>query len=111
MAIYFIQEEASGYIKIGFTAGPVLHRLSNLQSGNPSQLILLLTLEGGQERESSLHRQFGYFRERGEWFQPVWMLLGFIYDHAEDSLTEPQEPFDPLGLWKAIKRRGKRRAV
>lgn len=66
--IYFIRDEAIGFIKIG-TAGDPARRLAALQTGNPHPLALIGVLPGGPAEEKRLHRQFGWAQARGEWFR------------------------------------------
>jgi hypothetical protein len=46
--IYFVHDEAAGFIKIGLTCD-VLRRLSELQCGNPHVLRLLGDMSGDAE--------------------------------------------------------------
>ena len=69
--IYFIRDESTQHIKIGYTAGHGEKRLRDLQTGCPGQLMLLLHLEGLRQHETAWHKRFASARERGEWFRPV----------------------------------------
>ena len=73
--IYFIRDEATQLIKIGFTAADVENRLRTLQTGCPGKLVLLLHMEGSEQDEAAWHERFVDARERGEWFTPVPELL------------------------------------
>lgn len=91
--IYFIQDQGTLFIKIGFSAEPAERRLAALQTGNPSGLVLLLTLPGERAAESHLHQRFAFARERGEWFRPMPDILAFMLDAARGSLLlPPDEP-------------------
>src|SRR5262245_20648337 len=85
--IYFIRDEATQYIKIGFTAGDSEDRLSDLQTGCPGRLVLLLEMEGSKQLETAWHERFAGARERGEWFRPVPELLQAI-DDVKASIEE-----------------------
>lgn len=78
--IYFIRDEATQHIKIGFTAGDGEKRRSDLQAACPGQLVLLLQMEGSRKHETAWHERFSSARERGEWFRPVPKLLQAIED-------------------------------
>lgn len=86
MAVYFIQDSATGFIKIGHTAN-AWHRMSKIQSDCPGQLTMLALEEGGEPREAELHQRFAQSRERGEWFSPTLALRTYIAE-----LGEPQRP-------------------
>lgn len=73
--IYFIRDEETQFVKIGFTAGDGEDRLRDLQTGCPGELVLLLQMEGSQQEETAWHERFAGARERGEWFRPVPELL------------------------------------
>jgi hypothetical protein len=65
LCTYFIQEGRGGAIKIGKARG-LQKRLRHLQTGNSSELHLLLVLEGDYERDA--HLIWWEHRIRGEWF-------------------------------------------
>src|SRR5258708_4315485 len=73
--IYFIRDEATLFIKIGFTDGEVEARLQALQTGCPGVLVVLFHIEGSEQDETAWHERFANVRERGEWFRPVPELL------------------------------------
>lgn len=68
MAVYFIQDTHSRFIKIGHAADP-LKRLASLQTASPHGLELLGTVAGGPKEEALLHELFERFHHRGEWFR------------------------------------------
>ncbi len=76
--IYFIQDEATFHIKIGFTDGKPKDRLTALQTGCPSRIVLLASIEGDREKEKSLHARFAAHRVVGEWFNPSPALISFL---------------------------------
>ena len=69
--IYFVQEGATGAVKIGFTTWEVHKRISMLQVGSSHHLILRKAMVGTAFRERDLHREFAEHRIRGEWFRPA----------------------------------------
>lgn len=78
--IYFIQNEATQAIKIGFSDNPV-KRLASLQTGSAEQLVMIATMPGGFTEERILHERFEEFRLFGEWFSscnPNDTVLEFV---------------------------------
>jgi hypothetical protein len=75
--IYFIRDEETLRIKIGFTAGDGEDRLRDLQTGCPGRLVLLFQMEGSKQEEKAWHQRFASarVRDRGEWFYPVPELM------------------------------------
>lgn len=57
--------------KIGVTSGDVNKRLSQLQTGNPYKLSVVYVFESkySNKVESYLHKRFGTFNVRNEWFE------------------------------------------
>lgn len=90
--IYFIQDSGTLFIKIGFTDSDPMDRLKALQTGCPSQLVLLWSCDGDISAEGSLHCRFADARDRGEWFRPVPELLRFI-------IAESSKPKKPLPVY------------
>jgi hypothetical protein len=76
--IYFIQNEISKAIKIGFSDSPI-RRLVSLQTATPDPLVLLATTDGGFKEEQILHQRFEDFRLAGEWFS---------HENPNDSIPE-----------------------
>ena len=75
MSVYFIRH--NGYIKIGKSVDP-WKRLASLQTAHHEPLEMLAIMPGSEDLEHGLHRAFGQFMERGEWFQENAQLLAFI---------------------------------
>jgi hypothetical protein len=69
MPVYFIRERRDGYVKIGVSS-EVRRRLSQLQTGSPTDLELMGWLKSRDDYglESRLHREYGAYKIRGEWF-------------------------------------------
>ena len=78
--IYFIQEDRTGPIKIGYTSRTAKSRLDSLQTGNARQLYLIKEIEGTEEEVQEIYTQFKHIRMKGEWFQPTMDLMVFIND-------------------------------
>ena len=85
--VYFIQEEETGRIKIGFSENP-FQRLKELQTGNSSKMTLIGQIEGGADEENNIHREFAEerIRENGEWFRPSERLTNYIKQRIEKSV-------------------------
>lgn len=96
--IYFIQDEVTTHIKIGFTDHPPEDRVAQLQTGSPSKLVLLASCVGDRSTEDELHERFKDARVHGEWFRPVPALLQFIIagSHA------PPVDFIPTGDYEVV---------
>lgn len=68
--VYYIRDTRTNYIKIGRTDGDPEDRLSCLQVGNPSELIIVKLIECDDSiaLERELHKKYAEFHIRGEWF-------------------------------------------
>jgi len=79
---------ADGKLKIG-TSSNVEKRFDTLQTSASVKLTLLLTLPGGTELETTLHRRFAHLRESGEWFTYADEIRYFVEGAAfyKSSLT------------------------
>ena len=67
MAVYFIKDESTGFVKIGYSDKPN-KRLKSLQTSSANKLTLVHAVEGDKALESALHTRFATHRVRGEWF-------------------------------------------
>lgn len=67
MAVYFIKDEATGFVKIGYSNNPQ-KRLKSLQTSSANKLTLIEAIEGNKKLEETLHTTFAEHRVRGEWF-------------------------------------------
>ncbi|MDA5279908.1 GIY-YIG nuclease family protein [Streptomyces sp. Isolate_45] len=63
---YLIAMDGHDAVKIGRTNQPPLQRLAALQTGNPSRLEVVLTVDG--DWEGTLHHALRESRLSGEWF-------------------------------------------
>ncbi len=77
MAVYFIQNQKTGHIKIGKSIA-VNKRLNGLSREVGDPLELLGVIEGYSDLEYKLHSQFQDIRIHGEWFMNSPELLEFI---------------------------------
>ena len=73
-AVYFVQSEDGGPIKIG-RAEDVAHRLLQLQTSRPDKLVLLAAAPATFDEERRIQEAFAQHRVKGEWFSPVPGLL------------------------------------
>ena len=96
--VYFIQEEETGRIKIGFSEKNPNQRLSDFQTGNSNKLILLGYIEGTYQDESNLHKEFSKERIRieNEWFESSSRLVNRIKDLLEKSLDDKKSSIEDL---------------
>lgn len=76
-AIYFIQPENGGSVKIG-RAEDVAKRLVQMQTSRPDKLVVVAAAPGTYEDERRLHDAFADSRDRGEWFTPDDGLTALI---------------------------------
>jgi len=93
--IYFIREE-DGPIKIGYTGNSIKSRLSQLQTSNAKQLLVLTTAKGDIKDEKMLHARFSPYHITGEWFEPSKELLDYIYPLSSkiQELIKVEFPID-----------------
>lgn len=75
--MYFIRAGREGPVKIGWASSQANagKRLSALQTGSPTRLILVGLRPGSQADEKALHERFRQHRIGGEWFWPHSELL------------------------------------
>lgn len=99
--IYFIQDQESLSIKIGYTGGSSEGRLKALQTGNGSRLVLLGEVPGDEAAERQLHERFRQSRMVGEWFRPTPDVLAYILRHAKPPGPPAGVcvPRDPCSVW------------
>lgn len=103
--VYFIQMGGhDGPIKIGWTDGNPLSRLSAIGTGNPHDLALIAIIpDAARSLEGQLHREFRNDRVRGEWFAASPRLLDYIARNGRPF----KERFGSL----PARRRGRRRVA
>jgi len=94
--VYFIQQDKSGPIKIGFSANPV-YRLRELQSGNPFELKIVGVIGNATASlETEMHNKFWHIRMCGEWFEPRDELIDFIKTYCNDLINGKLKMFSLL---------------
>lgn len=95
-SIYYIGCSQTEAVKIGFTAGKPEARLSALQTGSPTKLVLIATHRGTIEDERKLHAQFEADRRRGEWFnlseELVMHMMAVVWLGAVDCSKRGSRP-------------------
>jgi hypothetical protein len=96
--VYFIQEEESGNIKIGFSEKHPKGRLKDFQTGNSNKLTLVGYIEGTYKDESNLHKEFSKERIRkgNEWFESSPRLKERIKELLEESLEDKKDRIEVL---------------
>ena len=96
--VYFIQEEETDHIKIGFSEKHPKGRLKDFQTGNSNKLILLGFLEGTYQDETNLHQEFyeERIREENEWFRLSTRLKDRIKELLENSLEDKKSGIEDL---------------
>ena len=67
--VYIVRAVGTNYYKIGHTSRPIRHRLSELQNGNPLDLVLVASWSADEEAEREMHSLFAPYHTRGEWFE------------------------------------------
>lgn len=94
MYLYAIQDQSTGYIKLGYSSNPQ-SRLRELQTGNSGALQLIHTAMVRPDRvkklERQLHFELGHHRVRGEWFdltesRAVGMIDYCIIRYEDDDM-------------------------
>jgi hypothetical protein len=93
--IYFLRDELTKFIKIGFTDRPLDERIRELQTGCAGNLVAIFSMEGTEADEKAWKQRFAKCRSRrgGEWFRPVPKLLLAIYELKIQKLEEENEAF------------------
>lgn len=99
MAVYFIQDAATGLIKIGFAEDP-WKRFSKIQSDCPSIVEILAIEDGGLDREAYLHATYSAARSRGEWFNPASDLMAYIAHLGVPA--KPKAKRKTRGFWNGF---------
>jgi hypothetical protein len=70
--VYIIQQkDVPDLFKIGKTKRDPKRRLKELQTGNPTELVIVYTIQSKNmhKLESSLHKKYEHSRVHGEWFR------------------------------------------
>jgi hypothetical protein len=102
--VYFILDEKSEAIKIGYT-GNLDSRFSGIQTGNPNPLIILHTIECRSDKqaadlEKQLHNRFDHLRLSGEWFKnDIKLLQECFKENFKFQIKQKREPLVYNTLW------------
>lgn len=67
--IYFVRQDRTDLVKIGYTYSDPSRRLSDLQTGQADPLRLMGLADGDEVTERNWHARFASSRVRGEWFR------------------------------------------
>ena len=67
--VYFIREEKTNFVKIGYTRHSIRERMVALQIGNPRKLHLLNVFEDDHCDEQECHQLYSGYHIHGEWFE------------------------------------------
>jgi hypothetical protein len=82
-AVYFIQADNGGPVKIGL-AEDIESRIALFQAGCPFRLVCIgMIPDGSRSLEMSLHEQFATTRLHGEWFEDSPELQSYISANAQ----------------------------
>lgn len=82
--VYFIEDNATGHVKIGYTSRTVNRRKAEGQTFNPGVLSTVVETYGTLADEGNLHHIFYAFRVHGEWFRKSPLLEELIW-HLYDG--------------------------
>lgn len=84
MTVYLIRHSGDNAVKIGYTDGDPVDRLSSLQTASASVLELVTTIpDAPRQVEQALHAKFADLRVRpnGEWFRDDAVIHGAFKEH------------------------------
>jgi hypothetical protein len=98
--LYIMQMGRTGAIKVGRSGDPK-RRLSEIQTGCPYEVRILVIAEGQGHRERRLHQEMRRFRlrnQKGEWFSEA--AIGSIPDDIYDMMTEETVEMMNGDWWK-----------
>jgi integrase len=95
--IYFIQDDLTKHVKIGYTKKSVYSRFHNMQVSTPHKLSILLAMPGNIHEERRLHERFKQDKIRGEWYTLTPNLKKIIryYSSINNSTGSPYLPSNP----------------
>lgn len=94
-ALYFIEEEGSDLMKIGYSKDPI-SRLHSMQSANPARLVMRGMVNASPDLEKAIHAAYKGIRVRGEWYRAEDAMA--IYD----DLGEICEDIDPCNISSVV---------
>lgn len=90
--VYFVQELPFGPVKIGKTVN-LKSRLSQLQNGNPRELVLAGHLIGREGLEKEIHKEFKDLQIEREWYRPEPGLIRFVTENEARYLEEAEHEY------------------
>jgi len=88
--VYFIGEQSTGRVKIGFSRNPWA-RLTNLQTANSSKLEILCHLRTSGVSESEIHRLLSEHSVGGEWFSNTGLVSDCIASIKAGKVADASE--------------------
>lgn len=99
--VYLMNMLGTDFYKIGYTARPISKRLSEVQVGCPTQVIVEDTYESdnAQKIECAMHNKFKAYKSSGEWFElPRREARKFVrscelFEKAMSELRNSENPF------------------
>ncbi|MDD5285714.1 MAG: GIY-YIG nuclease family protein [Desulfuromonadaceae bacterium] len=98
MPVYFVLDTNTSQVKIG-RGSDVRKRVCNLQTGNPSRLLLMgwIRVENDNEVERRLHARYQDHRGIGEWFHigPTEVLEEL--QRESGFVPPPKDAFEVVG--------------
>ncbi len=87
--VYFIRDEASGLIKIGFTQQSIWERVAQMRNANPGVLTVLGVMRSTSMFERNLLHRFSASLKSHEWFYPSDDLVDYV---RRRSRKPPKKP-------------------
>lgn len=87
--VYFIQSINGGAIKIGYTRKCPIVRLGQIQTSNPSEMVLIASFKCSPSTERKLHRKLKQYHVRGEWFEPSQAVMAEVEAAKIYGQSEP----------------------
>lgn len=93
--IYFLQCEATGLVKIGFSE-KARARLRSIRRQSSTSIKTLLLVDAGEAEEAELHRRFSADRHHNEWFRMTPALAAEIERLRSLGKIDP----GPLLSWR-----------
>ena len=89
--VYFVREEASGDIKIGYTSSLPNYRIAQLAAKQDKTLHIVGLMLGNKVTERSVHDDFAELALGGEWFRSGATLEAFVSALSYDGCRELKE--------------------
>jgi len=89
--IYFIQEGNYGNVKIGHTDRDVYERIKEFETGNSSELKLIIQIYGDKNLEKELHYKFEKYRVKGEWFEYSSEIKEYIVNLLKGNVDSAKQ--------------------